>query len=102
MSVFHGDLLLSHQAFFSFACINHSQSVIAIIILGFVIGVHVNSLAEPAFSFAAKGDSWGRMFGYNEWIHKLFPVFSEYDLLRDISMDAYKKVKVIISIIPVQ
>ncbi|XP_055317679.1 probable cytochrome P450 304a1, partial [Sitodiplosis mosellana] len=45
--------------------------------------------------FARKSDDWGRMFSYNPWIPKLFPKFSEYDLLRDTSMKLYKSIKAI-------
>lgn len=44
--------------------------------------------------FLMVGDAWGRMFTYNEWIAKLFPNFSEYQLLRDFAMQTYAQVKV--------
>lgn len=44
--------------------------------------------------FLMIGDAWGRMFGYNDWIPKLFPNFSEFQLLRDIAMETYGQVKV--------
>lgn len=44
--------------------------------------------------FARKSDDWGRMFSYNEWIPKLFPNFSEFNLLRDTAMKYYDCIKV--------
>ncbi|XP_031625482.1 probable cytochrome P450 304a1 [Contarinia nasturtii] len=46
--------------------------------------------------FGKKGDDWGRMFSYNEWIPKLFPKFSEYNLLRETQMKYYNCMKEII------
>lgn len=46
--------------------------------------------------FVMIGDSWGRMFGYNEWIPTLFPKISDYALLRDIAMEIYEAVGVLV------
>lgn len=46
--------------------------------------------------FILIGDSWGRMFGYNEWIPTLFPKLSDYDLLRGIAMEIYGAVQALV------
>lgn len=50
--------------------------------------------AEHGFGFVKKSDDWGRMLSYHPMIPKLFPKFSEYDLLRDSSMKYYDCIKV--------
>lgn len=54
------------------------------------------SAASLALFFGRKSDDWGRMFSYNEWIPKLFPKFSEFDILRDGAMKYYDRIKVFI------
>lgn len=52
--------------------------------------------------FAKKGDDWGRMFSFNEWIPKLFPNLSEYNLLRDTAMKFYNLIKVFLCLFQLQ
>lgn len=54
----------------------------------------VNRAASFALFFARKGDDWGRMFSYNDWIPKLFPKISEFDILREHSLRYYNCIKV--------
>lgn len=49
-----------------------------------------------ALFFVQKSDDWGKMFSYNPWIPKLFPKFSEFDMLRENSMKYYNCIKVCI------
>lgn len=49
-----------------------------------------------ALFFGRKSDDWGRMFSYNEWIPKLFPKISEFDVLRESAMEYYDRIKVFI------
>lgn len=56
--------------------------------------LNFNRAGKHGFLFSRKSDDWGRMFSYNEWIPKLFPKFSEYDLLRESAMKYHKCIKV--------
>lgn len=49
---------------------------------------------EHAILFVKKGDDWGRMFSYVEMIAKVFPKFSDFDILRQSSQDLYYTIKV--------
>lgn len=50
---------------------------------------------EHALLFVRKSDDWGRMFSYSEWIPKLFPNYSEFNLLRDSAMKYHDCIKVL-------
>lgn len=63
----------------------------------FIFKYSIYRASVHAYEFVSKGDGWGRMFGYVEWIPKVFPKFSEFELLRNTAMKFYDWVKVTIS-----
>lgn len=54
--------------------------------------------ASHALFFGRNSDDWGRMFSYNDWISKIFPKISDFDILRDGAMKFYDCIKVFIHI----
>lgn len=50
--------------------------------------------SEHAFLFAKKASVWGRLLSILWWVPKVFPKWSDYDLLREASMKYYNCIKV--------
>lgn len=71
-------------------------------LLTMVLLLHINKMefidfcraSESALIFMKNGDNWGRIFSYVEMIAHLFPIWSDYRLLKKSSEDLYNCVKV--------
>lgn len=50
--------------------------------------------SEHAFVFAKNASLWGRLLSILWWVPKVFPKWSDYDLLREASMKYYNCIKV--------
>lgn len=57
--------------------------------------MRLNSASEPAFTFGKKASLWGRLFSILDWVPKVFPNWSEYNMCRETSMVYYDCMKVL-------
>lgn len=60
--------------------------------------INPNRCAVHTSMISTKSSNWGRLFSHNPWIQRLFPKYSEYDILREASMEFYQRMKVYIMI----